>query len=99
MKGTAYLEFFWTVFSSIWTEYGEIPRISPYSVRRRENMGQKNSEYGHFFFLCFCLCYGWNLAHVTSKNGEFEMRNQVLNNQKFSSANYFLVNKITFLIK
>ena len=34
-----YLEFFWTVFSRIWTEYGGI---------RRENSDQKNSEYGHF---------------------------------------------------
>ena len=32
-----YLEFFWFVFSIIWTEYGEILRISPY-----------NSKYGHF---------------------------------------------------
>ena len=43
-----YLEFFWSVFSHIWTEYGEILRISPYSVRMRENTDQKNSEYGHF---------------------------------------------------
>ena len=34
-----YSEFFWTVFSRIWTEYGGI---------RRENSDQKNSEYGHF---------------------------------------------------
>ena len=31
------------VFSRIWIEYGEIFRISPYSVRIRENMDQKNS--------------------------------------------------------
>ena len=43
-----YLEFFWSVFSSIWTEYGEILRISMYSVRMRENTDWKNSEYGHF---------------------------------------------------
>ena len=43
-----YLEFFWFVFSRIRTEYGEIIRISPYSVRLRENTGQTNSEYGHF---------------------------------------------------
>ena len=34
--------FFWSVFSGIWTEYGEILRISPYSVRMRENMDQEN---------------------------------------------------------
>ena len=43
-----YSELFWSAFSRIWTEYGEILRISPYSVRMRENADQKNSEYGHF---------------------------------------------------
>ena len=41
-------EFFWSVFSCIWTEYGEILSISPYSVRMGENTGHKNYEYGHF---------------------------------------------------
>ena len=40
-------------FSRIWTEYGEIQsispyRISPYSVRMREDTDQKHSEYEHF---------------------------------------------------
>ena len=43
-----YSEFFWSVFPRIQTEYGEIPQISPYSVRMRGNTDQKNSEYGHF---------------------------------------------------
>ena len=43
-----YSELFWSVFSLILTEYREIPRISPYSVRMRENTDQNNSEYGHF---------------------------------------------------
>ena len=43
-----YLEFFWSVFSRVRTEYGEILRISPYSVRMPENTDQKNSEYEHF---------------------------------------------------
>ena len=34
-------EFFWSVFSRIRTEYGEIGSISPYSVRMWENMDQK----------------------------------------------------------
>ena len=38
-----YSEFFWSVFSGIWTKY-----ISPSSVRMRENTDQKNSEYGYF---------------------------------------------------
>ena len=47
-KKCPYSEFFWPAFSQIWTEYGEILRISPYSVRMRENADQNNSEYGHF---------------------------------------------------
>ena len=39
---------FWSAFSRIWTEYGKILRISPYSVRMRENADQTNSECGHF---------------------------------------------------
>ena len=41
-------EFFWTAFSRIWTKYGEILHISPYSVRMRENTDQKSSEQRHF---------------------------------------------------
>ena len=36
------------MFSRIWIEYGEILRISLYSVRMWENADQNNSEYGHF---------------------------------------------------
>ena len=32
--------FFWSVFSRIWTEYGEILRNSQYSVQMRENIDQ-----------------------------------------------------------
>ena len=42
----SYSEFFWSVFSRIWTEYGEI--LSPNSVRMQENTDQENSEYGLF---------------------------------------------------
>ena len=40
-------ELFLSVFSGIWTEYGEILR-SLYSVRMRENTDQNNAKYGHF---------------------------------------------------
>ena len=49
-----YSEFFWSAFPHIRTEYGQIRSISPYSVRIRENMDQKNSEYGHF---SRCECF------------------------------------------
>ena len=43
-----YSEFFWSIFSRTWTEYGEIQSISPYPVQMWENTDQKNSEYGDF---------------------------------------------------
>ena len=43
-----YSELFWSVFSRIRTEYGEILRISSYSVRMRENADQNNCKYGYF---------------------------------------------------
>ena len=39
---------FWSLFSHIRTQYGDLLRKSPYSVWMRENTDQKNSEYGHF---------------------------------------------------
>ena len=40
-----YWDFFWSVFFHIQTL---LLRISPYAVRMRENMNQKNFEHGHF---------------------------------------------------
>ena len=42
-----YSELFWSVFSRIRTEYGEMRCISAHSVRIRENTDQNNSEYEH----------------------------------------------------
>ena len=47
-KKCLYSELFWSVFSRIRTEYGEIRSISPYSVQMLETTDQSNSEYGHF---------------------------------------------------
>ena len=62
-------------------EYGEIVRISPYSVEMRENTDQKNSEYGHFsrsvcFNLCFCSLlntglYCNNIESHTEKHSKY----------------------------
>ena len=40
LKSVQMRSFFWSVFSHIRTEYGEILRIFPYSVRMRENTDQ-----------------------------------------------------------
>ena len=47
-KKCPYSEVFWSAFSRIQTEYGEIQSFSPNSVQIRENAEQNNSEYGHF---------------------------------------------------
>ena len=49
-KSCPYSELFWSAFFSIWTEYGEILSIFPYSVRLRENGYQNNSKFR--YFLC-----------------------------------------------
>ena len=46
-KKSPYLELFWSVFSGIWTEFGETGSICLHPVRTRGNTDQSNSEYGH----------------------------------------------------
>ena len=48
LEKSPYSELVWSAFSRIWTEYGQILRITPYSVRMRENTDQNNSKYGHY---------------------------------------------------
>ena len=47
-KKCPYSELFWSVFSCIRTEYGEMLCISPHSFQIRKNKDLNNSEYGHF---------------------------------------------------
>ena len=53
-----YSEVFYTLFSRIRTEYGEILRITPYSARMWKNADQKIPEYG---YILRSLIYDWNL--------------------------------------
>ena len=39
------------------TEYGEMLRISPYSLRMPKNTDQNNSEYGHFLSSAYYIDY------------------------------------------
>ena len=48
MKCVQIRSFFWSVFSRIRTEFGEILHISLYSVRIREIRTRKNSVFEHF---------------------------------------------------
>ena len=42
------MEFFWSVFFCIRTEYADLLCKSPYSAWKRKDTGLKNSKYGHF---------------------------------------------------
>ena len=68
LKKCPYSELFWPEFFRIWTEYGEIRSISPYSVWMRKNEDQKNSEYGHFLrcdTLSLKFCYLKIILHLS----------------------------------
>ena len=66
--------FFWSLFSRIRTEYGEIRSISPYSVQMRENTDQKKLPIWTLFTHCV-LWYSYQdvyflvifLDNITSK--------------------------------
>ena len=47
-KKCPYSKLFWSTFSRIWTEYGEIRSISPCSIQMQENADQNKSEFGYF---------------------------------------------------
>ena len=47
-KKCPYSKLLWSVLSRIWTEYGGIRNISPYSVRMPQNTGQNNCEHRYF---------------------------------------------------
>ena len=55
-KKCPYSELFWSAFSRVRTEYGEIWSISPNSFRMRENADQSKFEYGHFLRSVVLAC-------------------------------------------
>ena len=74
-KNDPFLELFWSAFSRIRTEYGEIRSISQYSVPMRENMDQNNSRIGILFTQCstallfsFLETPGWKVLHWNYTN-------------------------------
>ena len=42
--------YFWSVFSCSWTEFGDLLRKSPYSVRRQEKYGPEITPYLDTFY-------------------------------------------------
>ena len=92
MKSVQIRSFFWCVFSRIRTEYGEILRISPYSIRMWENTDQnriqyecgkirtrKNSVIGHILHTVGCTNYILN--HIYLINGSIVMKSKSQHSQ------------------
>ena len=48
-------QFFWSIFSLIRNEYGEMWNISRYSAQMRRNTDQENSEHGQFWRRVICV--------------------------------------------
>ena len=63
-----YLEFFWSVFSRIRTEYRAIRSISPYSVGMREKCGLEKLRKRTLFMQWYCLAH---LLKVFTKSTDF----------------------------
>ena len=60
-------------FSRIWTEYGEILCISPYSVRMRENAGKMQTRItpNRDTFYAVCIAEAFSEPRLTSTIGFF----------------------------
>ena len=66
-----YSEFFWSLFSCIWTEFEDLLRKSPYSVQMQENIDERNSKHGRFFTQC--------IPPYNRKNSLLQDPNELLN--------------------
>ena len=77
MKSVQIRSFFWSVFSCIWTGYGDLRCKSPYSVRIQENKDQKKIRIRTLFTQCKLKCIwhkytNYKKLKVTSSSGIFK---------------------------
>ena len=102
MKSVQIRSFFWSVFSRIRTEYGKILRISPYSVRMRENMDQKNSR---LMLLNKMLLRGFGDSSLTVW-AKFDKQNKrisaviktMISTIKYNQVKFFQQNLLVYVI-
>ena len=78
-------EFFWSVFSRIRTEYGDLRSKSPYSFRMRETTNQKNSKYRHFLRNDYKTLYPLEKARKLICNLKIMTSTKIINFQKLIS--------------
>ena len=67
MKSVQMRSFFWPVFSCIRTEYADILRKSPYSVRIQENTDQKKLRIWTLFTQCEARNFNQRILKVYLK--------------------------------
>ena len=75
-------EFFWSVFSRIRSVYGELKS----KVLIRENMDQKNSEYGQFLYSLPCV----SVFQYCVPNVQAKLQNLVDSNE-FSQVTLYII--------
>ena len=64
VKSVQIRSFFWSVFSSIQTEYGDIRSISPYSVRNAGKCGTEKIPYLDIFHTVLSITFLRNEAYL-----------------------------------
>ena len=64
VKSVQIRSYFWSVFSCIRIEYGDLLRTSPYSIRIHENMDQKQLRIWTVFTQCKCFYSGFSPASM-----------------------------------
>ena len=83
-KKCPYLQLFWSAFSRIRTEYGEIGSISSYSVQMKENADQNNSEYEHFSPMRLCEVNFWDKYFEKTKTRNIRQEKREKNKKLIS---------------
>ena len=71
VKSVEIPRFFCSVFSRILTEYGDLFRKSPYSVRMRENTGQKKLRIWTLFTYWQFWCFELTFPHLYHQHEYF----------------------------
>ena len=93
-----YSELFWSVFSRIWTEYGEILRLPPYLVRMQENMyiymkliKLKRTHIYIYNTLYMCCAYNYTLYVLSEDGDRQQLLRAELNLVKFPTSTTLVV--------
>ena len=65
VKSVQIRSYFWSIFSCIRTEYGDLRNKSPYSVRMQQNMDQKQLRIWTAFTQCLIFAFVSNGSNIS----------------------------------